>query len=176
MRTHERLLRYGIALGLAALLVVPGIAFARVAELSAKSFLATIYQAYVGSSVQQAKGVPLDTPTTIRRYFSPGLASLILDESATAKGNALVLGSDPFVGRETWQISDLAIEVKEGGPTKALGTVTFTNFGQPEKILIELLKVGDDWRIAEINWGPLTLRGLYRKKWQASLEQTRVTK
>lgn len=174
MRLLERLLRC-IALGLAVLLVVPALASARVAEPSAKGFLATIYQAYVGSSVQ-AKGVPLDTPTTIRRYFSPGLASLILDEGTTAKGNVLVLGNDPFVGREAWQISDLAIDVKESGPTKALGTVTFTNFGQPEKILIELLKVGDDWRIAEINWGSLTLRGLYRKKWQASLEQTRVTK
>jgi hypothetical protein len=172
MLVCKRLLRRGIAVGLAVLVLVPAAAFARGEPPSAKDFLATIYQFYVGSSVEQAKGVPLDTPTTIRRYFSPGLASLILDEGMPKAGAALVLGADPFVGRDKWQITDLAIAVKESGPTKAFGTVTFTNFGQPEKVVIELLKVGDEWRIAEINWGALTLRGLYRKKWQAVVETT----
>jgi hypothetical protein len=146
-------------------------AHARVVPASAKSFLTAIYQAYIGNSAQSAKGVSLTDPDAIRRYFSPGLASLILEDGAGARGpgNTIVLGDDPFVGRESWDIADLAVDVKETGPAKAVGTVSFTNFGKPEKVVLELLKVGADWRIAEIKWGPLTLRSIYRKKWEAAL-------
>jgi hypothetical protein len=65
--------------------------------------------------------------------------------------------------------------VKETG-AKAIGTISFNNFGKPEQVVVELLKVGADWRIAEIKWGPLTLRSIYRRKWQAALEQGAVTK
>jgi hypothetical protein len=153
-------------------------AHARVAPPTAKSFLTTIYQAYLGSSSQSAKGITLDDPEAIRRYFSPGLASLILEDNPAAQrpGNAIVIGNDPFVGHDTWDIADLAVAVKETGPTKAIGTVSFTNFGKPEQVVLELLRVGSDWRIAEIKWGPLTLRSIYRKKWQAALEAAPVSK
>jgi hypothetical protein len=161
----------GLMMGLVAF-VATCPAGAGVASPSAKSFLTTIYQAYVGTSSQSAKGITLDDPGAIRRYFSPGPASLILEDNPAARGpgNAIVLGNDPFVGRENWDIADLAVDVKETGPAKAIGTVSFTNFGKPEKVVLELLKVGADWRIAEIKWGPLTLRSIYRKKWQAALD------
>ncbi len=169
MNIVTRLMRLGVVLGVAMLMAMP--ARAGVSNPSAKAFLSEIYKSYIGSSGQQAKGIPLTSVPSIHRYFSPGLASLIIDEGADAarRGQPIVLGSDPFVGHEEWQISDLSIDVKESGPTKAIGTVTFTNFGQKEKIVLELLKVGNDWRITEIQWGPLTLRTLYRRKWQAQL-------
>ena len=149
-----------------------GIADARVTPLTAKSFLTAIYQSYLGNS-QSAKGIALDDADAVRRYFSPGLASLILDDGSAARqpGNPIVLGNDPFVGRESWDIANLSVEVKETG-AKAIGTVSFTNFGQPEKVVLELLKVGADWRIAEIKWGPLTLRSIYRRKWQTAQEES----
>lgn len=160
-------------------LVGPGTpAKARVTPTTAKSFLTTIYQAYLGNSSQTARGITLSDPEAIRRYFSPGLASLILEDGPASRGtgSSIVLGNDPFVGQESWDISDLAVEVKETGPAKAIGTVSFSNFGKPERVVIELLKVGADWRIAEIKWGPLTLRSIYRKKWQAALDRTPVVK
>ena len=168
-----RSLRYVAILGVLACLTA-GTAHAGVRGLSAEGFLTTIYEAYVGNSSQTAKGIALTDPAAIRRYFSPGLASLILDESLLerATGDALVLGNDPFVGHDSWDIADLAVEVKITGPAKALGTVSFTNFGRPEKVVVELLKVGTDWRIAEINWGPLTLRSIYRLMWQETPEQS----
>jgi hypothetical protein len=43
--------------------------------------------------------------------------------------------------------------------------VSFTNFGKAEKVVVELLRVGADWRIADIQWDDAgTLRGLFRKK------------
>ena len=74
------------------------------------------------------------------------------------------LDGDPFVGRQDWDISDLAIEVKETGAVKAIGTVTFMDSGKPQKVVLELLRSGNDWRIADIEWGSGSLRGLYRRR------------
>ena len=43
-------------------------------------------------------------------------------------------------------------------------TVTFTNSGKAEKVVVELLRSGKDWRIADIQWDASSLRALYRKK------------
>jgi hypothetical protein len=59
-----------------------------------------------------------------------------------------VLDADPFIGSEDWDISNLAIEVTDAGAFKAIGTVTFMNFGKPEQVVLELLRSGKDWRIA----------------------------
>jgi hypothetical protein len=153
---------------LAALLATPVVpAFARAAEppSSARVFLEGIYRAYLASSPSDAKGIALDQPAVVRRYFSPGLASLILEDSAQASklGETPSLNGDPFVGHQEWQIADLAIDVKDA-TVKALGTVSFTNFGKPETLVLELLKVGETWRIADIRWPSGTLRELYRKR------------
>ena len=108
----------------------------------------------------------LDTPTDIKRYFTPALAILILEDEAAAekRGEVPTLDGDAFVGHQDWDIADLSIDVKEAG-AKAKATVSFTNFGKAEKVVVELLRVGADWRIADIQWAmPSTLRGLFRKK------------
>jgi hypothetical protein len=157
--------RRGFVIGIAAM-ALSGTAFARSeSAASAKMFLQQIYASYLGNSSQAAKGIALADAATVRRYFSPGLASLILDDGTAAKkrGEPPALDGDPFVGAQDWDISDLSIDVKEAG-AKATGTVSFVNGGKPEKIVLELLKVGDDWRITDIHWDSGTLRGLYRGK------------
>ncbi|RAI38771.1 hypothetical protein [Rhodoplanes roseus] len=174
MRLRTLLRRCAVLTGLvaaAALATLAGPADARESGTSAKGFLSGIYQAYVGNSTASAKGVTIDSPEAVKRYFSHGLASVILEDGVERKvGTGLVLGSDPFVGRESWDIADLSIDVKDAGPAKAIGTVKFSNFGQPETVTVELLKVGEAWRVSEIKWGPLTLRGLYKTKWQAAAQ------
>jgi hypothetical protein len=134
-------------------------------ESVAKTFLSSIYRHYLGSSREQAAGIPIANGKNVRGYFTVGLASLIIDDQATAakRGEPPVLDGDPFVGQHDWDISNLAIEVKETG-SKAIGTVTFMNSGKPEKVVVELLRSGDDWRIADIMWESGGLRGLYRRK------------
>ena len=99
MNFTNAIVRFMLALGFAVLLTA-GLAHARVAPPTAKSFLASIYQAYIGNSAQSAKGIALDDADAIRRYFSPGLASLILDDNLAAgrSGNAIVLGTP------TWRV------------------------------------------------------------------------
>jgi len=131
-----------------------------------KAFLDSIYAHYAGSSAGDAKGVPLATAKAVRGYFTVGLASIIIEDRAAAakRGEPPVLDGDPFIGHQDWDISQLAIEVKDTGAIKAVGTVTFMNAGRPEKVVIELLRSGNDWRIADIEWDSGTLRGLYRRK------------
>ena len=160
--------RRAFAAGLAAAFAVPAPLLARAAEptATAKSFVERIYGSYLGSSEKGSNGVDLDTPADIKRYFTAGLASLILDDKAAAEksGGPPMLDGDAFIGHQDWDIADLTVDVKEVG-TKAKATVSFTNFGKTEKVLVELLKVGADWRIADIQWGDAsTLRGLFRKK------------
>lgn len=171
----RRTLASSCAVAVALLALAVGAAQARGSDAAPETFLATIYQAYVGDSAGAAKGVVLDSTDSVHRYFSPGLASLIIEDNPGLRrpGQGTVTGSDPFVGRGSWDIANLAIAVKEAGPVKATGTVSFTNYGLPETVEVELLKVGDDWRITEIKWGSLTLRALYRKKWQAAMTATR---
>jgi len=163
--------RRRLALGLATVLVFPVVpAFARgkhrSREPAAKKFLGSIYQRYVGKSSAGTAGIPLTDAESVRSYFTWGLASLILEDgaAATKQGESPVLGTDPFIGRPEWDISALSIDVNDTGAPKTTGTVTFMNFGKPERVVLELLRSGKDWRIADVDWGSGTLRGLYRGK------------
>jgi len=160
MTTSRRRLAFALALVLA----TPASLQARGAEPSAspKSFVRQIYASYVGNS---AKGIQLDSASTVRRYFTPGLAYLILEDSAAAhaRGEPPSLDGDAFVGKQDWDIADLSVDVKESG-ARATAVVSFTDAGKAGKVVVELLKVGESWRIADIQWDSGTLRGLYRKK------------
>ena len=156
-----------IATGWAALLALAALpAFAAGRNAPAKAFLDSIYGHYVGSSAGAAKGIPLANAKAVRDYFTAGLASLIIEDRAAAgkRGEPAALDGDPFVGRQDWDISNLAIDVKDTGAFKALGTVTFMDGGKPGKIVLELLRSGDNWRIADIEWESGSLRALYRRK------------
>jgi hypothetical protein len=159
--------RRAVALGLAAVMAAPAPLLARATEppATAKRFVEGIYAKYVGAATQGSPGVVLENPSSIKRYFTPGLASLILDDEAAAhqRGEPPTLDGDAFVGHQDWNIADMSIDVKEIG-AKAKATVNFVNFGKSETVVVELLKVGEDWRIADIAWDSGTLRGLFRKK------------
>jgi hypothetical protein len=131
----------------------------------AKTFLESIYQHYVGSSDDSAKGVLLATANSVRAHFTFGTASLINEdrENAGEHGEPPVLECDPFIMRSNWNISDLSTAVKETG-VKAFGTVAFIDSGKRAKVVVELLWSGDDWRIAELVWDSGSLRELYRRK------------
>jgi Protein of unknown function (DUF3828) len=158
--------RRSILTGLAAVAVAPVLPAHAAGDPSAKAFLQQIYQNYVGSSGGAAKGVPLAGAKEVRGYFTVGLATLILEDRASAakRGEPPALDGDPFVGHQDWDISNLAIEVKDTGGAKVIGTVSFANSGKAEKVVVELLRSGKDWRIADIQWDASSLRSLYRKK------------
>jgi hypothetical protein len=166
----EPISRRRLALGFAAVLALPAIPAVaggkRRAEKPAGEFLSSIYKRYLGKSSAAGSGIVLTDAQSVRTYFTPGLALLILEDraAATDQGEPRALASDPFIGRSEWDISDLSIDVKDTGALKTVGTVSFLNFGKPEKVVVELLRLGTEWRVADVKWDSGTLHGVYRRK------------
>ncbi len=139
---------------------------AQATDASALAFVTDIYAAYKG---KDAKGHPLDDERAIRRYFEPSLATLMVkDQKAAAKrGEVGLLDFDPFIDAQDWEVSDFDIAVEDGAPGKAAATVKFTNSGKPVTVRLDLVKLKNDWRIADITWlrdGKAdSLRKIYRR-------------
>ena len=124
---------------------------ARAAEPSAKTFVEAIYGAYKG---KDSKGVPLATDADVRRYFEPKLAALIIKDRKDAKrhGDVGALDGDPFIDAQDWEIASVDITVRESAADKASATVSFVNIDKPTTVLLDLVKLKEGWRIAEITW------------------------
>src|SRR5713101_428690 len=147
--------------GFGAIVAISG---ARAADASARAFIAAIYNAYKGKN---GNGISLDGDATIRRYFEPALAALISKDQkdAAARGEAPALDSDPFIDAQDWDIQTFDIAVRDIAPNKASGTVSFQNLDKPTTVVLDLVKLKEGWRIADITWRrdgeTATLRGLF---------------
>jgi hypothetical protein len=155
------LTRRTMILGAAGAAIAPP-AFA--ADATATAFVTDIYNAYKGKN---AKGILLDKDASIRRCFEPSLAALMIKDARNAarKGDVPNLDGDPFIDAQDWDIAVFDIAVSDTGPGKASATVKFINLGKPDTVVLDLVKVGADWRIADITWQrdgkSDTLRALY---------------
>ena len=133
------------------------------ADSSATAFVTGIYETYKGSG---AKGLPLDTDRAVRRYFEPSLAGLIIRDRRNAHGEVGKLDGDPFIDAQDWNIDELDIEVTDAGLGKAEATVKFVNLDRPATIVLDLVKIKNDWRIGDITWRrdgkAETLRALFK--------------
>jgi hypothetical protein len=132
------------------------------ADSSATAFVTGIYETYKGSG---AKGLPLDTDRAVRRYFEPSLAGLIIRDRKNAHGEVGQLDGDPFIDAQDWNIDKFDIEVTDTAPGKAKATVKFVNLDRPATIVLDLVKIKNDWRVGDITWQrdgkPQTLRALF---------------
>jgi Protein of unknown function (DUF3828) len=135
-------------------------------DAAARAFVASIYETYVG---RDGNGVQLDSEKTIRRYFEPALAALILKDQKNAerRNEAPTLDGDPFVDGQDWDIAAYTIVMADTGPGKATATVSFNSAGTPTTVVLDLVKIKNDWRIGDITWQhdgkPETLRGLFAR-------------
>jgi hypothetical protein len=121
------------------------------ADESAEAFVAEIYDSYKG---KDREGIRIDTDDRARRYFEPSLAAVISkDEKAAARRHdAPTLDWDPFIDAQDFEISAVDIAVRYASPDKAVATVKFQNVDQPTTVVLDLVKVKSDWRIADITW------------------------
>jgi hypothetical protein len=122
---------------------------ATAADASAEAFVTKIYDAYKG---KDAKGIDYGTEAAIRRYFESSLAAEIIKDERIAKrrGEVPTLDGSPFVDAQEWEIFGFDIVVTNAFPGKAIATVNFKSFGQPVKIVLNLIMIKNDWRIADI--------------------------
>jgi hypothetical protein len=121
------------------------------ADASARNFVAPIYNAYKGKT---GNGISLDKEANVRRYFEPSLAALLIKDQkdAARRGEAPTLGSDPFVDGQDWEIAAFDIAIRDTEPGKARATVTFRSFDKPKTVVLDLVKLKNDWRVADIAW------------------------
>jgi hypothetical protein len=133
-------------------------------DASARAFVAAIYDAYVGKN---GNGIPLDNNQTIQRYFEPSFAALILKDQndAAQRKEAGALDFDPFVDAQDWDIAAYNVTVSDKGADKASAAVKFNNFGKAKTVVLDLVKIKNEWKISDITWtpheNPNTLRALY---------------
>lgn len=145
---------------------VAGATPAAAADASAHDFVAAIYDTYVGKT---GNGIALDNDRAVRRYFEPSLAASILkDRKDAARRNEVgALDFDPFVDAQDWEIAAFAVAVDDAGPDNAGATVKFDNFDKPTTVLLDLVKIKNEWRISNITWTPHeepnNLRALYAR-------------
>jgi hypothetical protein len=149
---------------LGAIGAIAAAAQADAADTSARAFLTAIYNTYKGKN---GKGIALTSDATIRRYFEPGVAALMIKDmkESEKKGEVPALDGDPFIDSQDWEIETFDIAVKDTGPDKANGTVTFDSFGKTVTVVLDLVKLKEGWRVYDITWQrdgqTETLRGLY---------------
>jgi hypothetical protein len=139
---------------------------AMAADASARAFVAAIYDAYVGKN---CNGIALDSDQKVQHYFEPSLAALILQDQKEAARRKEVgtLDFDPFVDAQDWDIAAFNIAMNDKGPDKASANVQFNNFGSPQTVALDLVKIKNEWKISDITWtpheNPNTLRTLYAR-------------
>ena len=153
--------RFLVALGIGIALAPIG---AIAADPSATSFVEAIYAPY---QVKDGKGNPLDSDAAVKHYFEPRVAALIIRDrnKAAKRGDVSTLDMDPFIDAQDWDISAVDVAVRDTGAEKAVATVSFKNLGKPTTVVLDLVKLRDGWRIADINWGrKRTLRALFIKR------------
>ena len=124
---------------------------ARAADAAALTFVTDIYNAYKGKG---AKGHPLHDERAIRRYFEPTLAVLMVKDQkiAAKRGEVGLLDFDPFIDAQDWEIASFDIAVDDSSSGKTVATVKFTNIDKPVTVRLDLVKLGNGWRIADITW------------------------
>lgn len=145
--------------GACAAIAAPALA----AEATAAVFATSIYDAYKG---KDAHGLLIDNDRAVRRYFEPSLAALIRKDQkdAARRNEPPTLDGDPFVDAQDWEIPAFDIAVNDIAPGKASATVKFVNAGTPTMVVLDLVKIKNEWRISDITWlrdgKPSTLRAL----------------
>jgi len=132
---------------------------ARAADPAAQAFVEGIYKQYRNSD---APGVDTAGEDSLKRYFEPGLAALLLKdaEEASRKDEVPKLDGDPFVDAQDWRITDVKIALTDTAKDRILATVNFNNFKQPKTVKLDLIKVGGAWKIYDIVWSEGSLRKL----------------
>ena len=118
------------------------------ASPTAREFLEGIYAPY-------ARRPPAPRPLDdkfLGRSLAPALLQLVheMEEGPAARGEARALTGDPFVNAREAELQSLQVKVKEHGPGKAVGTVTFKNRGKATRVTAELTRLKAGWRIADL--------------------------
>jgi len=91
----------------------------------------------------------------VDRYFTRSLGDLIWNDAVTSQKNneVGVIDGDPLYNAQDTDIKNFAIGRSEMKGDTATVPVNFTNYGNKQNIRFHLVKVGDGWKIDDIEYG-----------------------
>jgi uncharacterized protein DUF3828 len=137
-------------------------------DAAALAFVKSIYEPYTKAGTD---GTLIDSGKKLRRYFEPQLAAAMDKDQKAAHGEVGSLDFDPFIDAQDWEFKAFDVALKDTAPGKITATVTFTSLKELTTIVLDLVKIKNDWRIYDITWqrdknpdSPKTLRELFKMK------------
>jgi len=85
------------------------------------------------------------------RFRSAALQALYdEDVAATPEGELGALSFDPYIDGQDYELADFAIGTPEITGDRANVLVSFTNFGQPRRLVYELVREEGGWKIDDV--------------------------
>jgi hypothetical protein len=118
-----------------------------------------VYSHYVGKGGSDDIGFNWMDKPLVDRLFEPELADAIIKDSANDEESAL--GADPFINGQDFDVKSADLTVVSQTADRVRIDAKLVNFGEPQTIGYDLIRVGGAWRIRDILWGgeePDTLR------------------
>jgi hypothetical protein len=88
-------------------------------------------------------------PEDITELFSPTLMQL-WDQAAARAEEGPVLGFDPYINAQDFELSDLVIADPAISGDQAEVAVSFSNFGEPQELHFFLVRRAEGWKIDDI--------------------------
>lgn len=86
-----------------------------------------------------------------QKYLSPALSKLVADNKKLEPENQL--DYDALADGQDYDISELKVILIQSAGGKAVVRAEFKNFDSPEKITLQLVTVGGEWRLDDVQYG-----------------------
>ena len=111
----------------------------------------------------------------VDKYFEKNLADMIWKDAKESDGEVGALGADPLYNAQDTDIKNFSLGQPKITGEKAEVIVTFDNYKEKEKFIYTLVKQNNEWKISDINYGELTLIGVFKDNAQAMSEAKNQT-
>jgi hypothetical protein len=113
---------------------------------TAKTFVTGLYAAYAKEPGPDYIG------KQAKQVWSPALLALMRREAAsTPEGDVGALDGDPICNCQDYKITAVTVSVKATDTTKARADVFFLNLGRRQLVSLDLVLVGDRWRVDDVH-------------------------
>ena len=99
----------------------------------------------------------------VDKYFSKSLADTIWKEANEVRDGYGALDADPLYSAQDTDIKNFVVNAPEISGDNAKVVVTFDNYKTKEKFTYLLVKQNGEWKISDINYGDITLAGIYKE-------------
>ena len=100
----------------------------------------------------------------IDKYFSEKLADMIWNDAVTSGSEVGALGADPLYNAQDTDIKNFKVGAGDIKGKSATIPVTFTNFGEKQIVVFELIQEKGAWKIDNIKYSEgFTLQSLFEE-------------